>query len=168
MKRPDPTRHLAAVGAAMRDAGQPQATFRALDAALGAVLGHKLFTVLLHHAATRESERLYTSNPTAYPVGGRKELQDTPWSRRLIGEGRPYIGRNAADIREHFPDHALIASLGCDSIINVPIAWNGRVLGTVNLLHEEGWYDDGDVSIGLMFAPLAVPAYLLAAQGNPS
>jgi hypothetical protein len=162
MKRPDPSPHLMTVAAAVAQGGQPETTFRALDAAMGAVLGHKLFTVLLHHAETRESERLYTNQPAAYPVGGRKELRDTAWSRRLIVEGRPYIGRNAADIREHFPDHALIASLGCDSIINLPVRWNGNVLGTVNLLHEEGWYDDADVSIGLTFAALAVPAYLLA------
>jgi hypothetical protein len=161
-RRPDPLPHHAKVTAALAAGGQPDATFRALDVALGAVLGHKLFTVLLYHAGTRESERLYTNQPAAYPVGGRKELRDTAWSRRLIVEGRPYIGRNAADIREHFPDHALIASLGCDSIINLPVRWNGNVLGTVNLLHEEGWYDDDDVSIGLTFAALAVPAYLLA------
>ncbi len=59
--------------------GQPEATFRALDAALGAVLGHKLFTVLRYHEATRESERIYTNQPAAYPVGGRKPLSDTAW-----------------------------------------------------------------------------------------
>ena len=162
MNRPDPMPHLAMVAAAMAAAGQPATMFRALDGALAAVLGHKLFTVLLHHPATRESERLYTNQPAAYPVGGRKELGDTAWSRRLLGEGRAYIGRNAADIREHFPDHALIASLGCASILNLPVVWNQRVLGTVNLLHDEGWYDDGDVPIGLAFAALAVPAFLVA------
>jgi hypothetical protein len=39
-----------------------------------------------------------------------------------------------------------------------------RLLGTINLLHEEGWYDGADVPTGLAFAALAVPAYLLAAS----
>jgi branched-chain amino acid transport system permease protein len=56
--------------------------------------------------------------------------------------------------------HALIAMLGCGSVLNVPVAWDGRTPGTINLLHEEGWYDEGDRSIGLLFAALAVPAYL--------
>jgi hypothetical protein len=142
--------------------GQPETTFVALEAATAAVLGHKLFTVLLHRHDTQESERLYTSQPGAYPAGGRKALRDTPWSRQLLQEQRPFLGRTAADIQENFPDHALIASLGCASVLNLPVAWNGRVLGTMNLLHEEGWYDDGDVPIGLAFAAVAVPAYLAA------
>jgi hypothetical protein len=75
-----------------------------------------------------------------------------------------FIGRTAADIEAHFPDHALITSLGCAAIINLPVVWDDRLLGTINLLHEEGWYDDGDVPIGLAFAALAVPASLLAAS----
>jgi len=59
-----------------------------------------------------------------------------------------------------FFDHELIASLGCGSILNLPVATGGRILGTLNVLHEEHWYDDGDVGIGQVFAALAVPAYL--------
>ena len=168
MTRPDPLPHLTLIARTYAAGGQPETTFSALDTTLGTVLGHKLFTVLLHHATTRQSERIYTNQPAAYPVGGRKELQDTAWSRRLIGEGQPYLGRTAADIREHFPDHALIASLGCASILNLPVCWDGHVFGTLNLLHEEGWYDDGDVPIGLAFAALAVPAYLAAVGARAS
>lgn len=164
MIRSDPVPHLEAVAKAVAVAGQPETTFRALDTALHAVLGHTLFTVLLHHEATRESARIYTSQPAAYPVGGRKPLRDTAWGRQVIGERRAFIGRTAADIAEHFPDHALIASLGCAAILNLPVVWNDRLLGTINLLHEERWYDVGDVPIGLAFAALAIPAYLLAAS----
>ena len=164
MTRADPLPHLAAVARALTEPGQPLATFRALDSALGRVLGHTLFTILLHHDATRESERVYTNQPAAYPVGGRKPLRDTAWGRQVIHDRQPFIGRTPADIVEHFPDHALIASLGCASIINLPVVWNDRLLGTINLLHEEGWYDDADVPTGLAFAALAVPAYLLAAS----
>jgi hypothetical protein len=166
MTRADPAPHLAAVAAALTAAGQPAATFVALDRALGAVLGHKLFTILLHHDDTRESERIYTNQPAAYPVGGRKPLRDTEWGRQVIGARRPFIGRTAADIATHFPDHALIASLGCASIVNLPVVWRDRLLGTINLLHEERWYDDGDVPTGLLFAALAIPAYLVALRGT--
>ena len=168
MTRPDHLPHLTMIARTYAASGQPATTFGTLDAALGAVVGHRLFTILLHHATTRESERVYTNQPAAYPVGGRKELRDTAWSRRLIVEGRPYLGRTAAYIREHFPDHALIASLGCASILNLPVVWDGRVLGTINLLHEEGWYDDADVPIGLAFASLAVPAYLAVTGARAS
>jgi GAF domain-containing protein len=156
----DPLPHLHAVATAAARGGQPDVLFQALDRALAAVLGHKLFTVLLHHAATGESERRYTNQPQAYPVGGRKALNPTPWAQQVIHERRPYLGRTAADIRAVFFDHELIASLGCASVINVPVVWDGRMLGTLNLLHEEGWYDEGDVALGLTFAALAAPALL--------
>jgi hypothetical protein len=156
--RVDPVPHLHAVAVAAARGGQPEPLFRALDAALAAVLGHRLFTVLLHHAGTAESERRYTSQPAAYPVGGRKPLNPTPWAQQVIHERRPYLGRTAADIRDVFFDHELIASLGCASVLNLPVVWDGRLLGTVNLLHAEHWYDESDVPIGLTFAALAAPA----------
>ena len=73
---------------------------------------------------------------------------------------QPYLGRTFAEVRAVFFDHALIASLGCGSVLNVPVVWDGRSLGTINLLHEEGWYDASDAGLGLLFAALAVPAYL--------
>jgi hypothetical protein len=156
----DPLPHLHAVALAAARAGQPEVLFAALDRALAAVIGHKLFTVLQHHAATRESERRYTNQPVAYPVGGRKALNPTTWAQQVIHERRPYLGCTAADIRAVFFDHELIASLGCGSVINVPVVWNDRLLGTLNLLHEEHWYDERDIALGLMFAGLAMPALL--------
>ncbi len=156
--RPDPLPHLGAVAAAVAGPGQPEATFRALDAAMAAAIGHRLFTVLLRHADA--SERRYTNQPAAYPVGGRKPVTPSAWTERVFVRREPYIGRDAADIRSVFFDHELIASLGCASVINLPVVWDGRVLGTINLLHEAGWYDESDVPIGLAFAALAVPAYL--------
>ena len=156
----DPIPHLRAVAEAQRQSGQPDRTFAALDHALAAVLGHKLFTVLRYHEDTGESERLYTNQPAAYPVGGRKPLNTTPWTQQVLREQRPYLGRTHADIRAVFFDHELITSLGCGSILNLPVATGGRILGTLNVLHEEHWYDDGDVGIGQVFAALAVPAYL--------
>ena len=105
----DPLPHLLAVARAMRSPASPEAALTALDAAMGATIGHKLFTCLLHHPAARESERRYTNQPAAYPVGGRKPVPDSAWARRLFVEREPYIGYTADDIREVFFDHALIA-----------------------------------------------------------
>ena len=164
----DPWLHLALVGDALAQDGQPHALFAALDRAMGATLGHRLFTVLRYHPDAQESERRYTSQGAAYPVGGRKAVRLTPSTARVFGERRPYIGRTAADIRACFPDAELIFSLGCESVLNLPVVFDGRVLGTVNLLHGAGWYDEADVPLGLLFAALAVPGFLAAAQGSPS
>ena len=156
--RVDPAPHLAAVASALAKPGQPAATYAALETATNAVLGHTLFTILRYHAATGESERVWTSRPDAYPVAGRKALNPTFWSRQVLEERRPYLGRTAADIRAVFFDHELIASLGCASVLNLPVVWEGRVLGTINLLHEAEWYEEADAALGLAFAGLAVPA----------
>ncbi len=160
----DPNPHVQAVAAALARPGQPAFAFAALEAALGATLGHKLFTLLRYHADSGDSERLYTSHPTAYPVGGRKPLNPTPWSQRVLREGEPYLGRTAEEIRAVFFDHELIASLGCASVLNLPVVWDGAVLGTINLLHEANWYDERDLALGRVFAALAVPAYLAHAS----
>jgi len=162
--RPDPIPHLAAVAESLAQPGQPGPVFAALDRGLGAAIGHKLFTVLLHHADTGESERRYTNQPAAYPLGGRKPLNPTPWAQRIFRERRPYLGRTADDIRAVFFDHALIASLGCASVLNLPVVYDGRVLGTVNLLHEAAWYVDEDIRVGHLFAALAAPALLPPAR----
>ncbi len=148
----------------MRSPASPEAALTALDAAMGATIGHKLFTCLLHHPAARESERRYTNQPAAYPVGGRKPVPDSAWARRLFVEREPYIGYTADDIREVFFDHVLIASLGCASVLNVPVVHDGRTLGVLNLLHEARWYDEADAPLAQVFAALAAPAFLKLAR----
>jgi hypothetical protein len=156
----DPLPHFRDVAAATAARGQPDASFAALDRAMAAVLGHRLFTILQFDPEKGESERRYSSNPTAYPVGGRKPLNPTFWSKQVLIEHRPWIGYDAADIRAVFYDHELIASLGCDAMLNLPVVHDGRALGTINISNAATWYDESDLPVGLIFAALAVPAYL--------
>ncbi|MGJ7510413.1 GAF domain-containing protein [Variovorax sp. GT1P44] len=154
------TRLLAHVARAHGDVRQPQSTFEAIDHALAATVGHRLFTILVHHRDERESERAYTNMPDAYPVQGRKPITDSQWMQRVMERGLPYIGRNADDIREVFFDHELIRSLGCESVLNIPMRWCGETVGTVNLLHQKDWYRDEHVELATVFAQLAVPAVM--------
>ena len=164
MIRPDPTSHIAAVLAAHREANQPEATFRAVDAALAATTGHILFTILIHHPGLKQSERFYSNMPDAYPVGGRKPVTDSAWMKRVIGEGLPYIGRTREDIKEVFYDYELIWSLGCESVLNLPVRWKGQTIGTLNLLHRAGWYTEEDVAVTTLFGHLALPAMALISR----
>ena len=143
---------------------QPGATFRALDKALTARPGHVLFTILMHHPELRRNERVYTNMPNAYPVGGRKPVTESPWMRQVLLRGEPYIGRTGDDIRTVFPDHELIRSLGCESVLNMPVRWRGETLGTLNLLHHAGHYGEADVPLIRRFAHLCLPTLLLVAR----
>ena len=146
--------------AAHADTDQPGATFRALDAALARSPGHVLFTVLVHHPRERQSERFYSNRPAEYPVGGRKPVTDSAWMRRVIHGGQPWIGRTADDIASAFFDHALIASLGCESALNMPVRWRGETLGTLNLLHRAGFYGEQHLPEVSLLAHLALPALM--------
>ena len=139
---------------------QPQATFQAVDQALAQSPGHILFTILVHHPGLRESERFYTNMPDAYPVGGRKPVTDSAWMKRVIFAGEPYIGRTREDIADVFYDHELIWSLGCESVLNLPVRWAGQTLGTLNLLHRAGYYTEAHVDAERLAAQLALPALL--------
>lgn len=139
----------------------PQATYRAVDGLAGRVIGHILFTVNRHLAASADVERLYSSNPAAYPVGGRKQKRDTPWGRIVLDQGQVYIARNRDEVREAFSDHALIASLGISSIMNVPIRFGGETLGAMNLCGEDGQYTEADIPAAKVIAALLVPVVMV-------
>jgi hypothetical protein len=156
---------LAGVMRAGADAGQPTPLFDAVEQALGQIIGHKLFTLLQVHPGG-ELERVYTNMPDSYPVAGRKKMGPTPWGKHVIEGQKPYLGRNAEDIRWAFFDHELIESLGCRSVINVLIQWDGRLLGTINMLHEENFYDEADLDRARPFAQALVPAFLTQGDGD--
>jgi GAF domain-containing protein len=138
----------------------PQATYRAVEALAKRVIGHVLFTVNGHLPASGEVERLYSSNPAAYPVGGRKQKRDTPWGRAVLDQGEVFIARNSAEVRAAFSDHALIASLGITSIMNVPVRFGGRSLAAMNLCGAEGQYGEADIPAAKVIAALLVPVVM--------
>ncbi len=148
------------VAASHAMAGQPDATLAALAEALAATVGFRLFTILLHDKAAGQNRRAYSSRPVEYPVGGAKPITDSPWMQQIFQRGEPYIGHDRDDIRTAFFDYELIWALGCESVLNVPIQWNGSVIATLNLLHEAHWYDAVDPAAIIPLAQLALPAIL--------
>ena len=152
--------HVGQVLAAHCDIDQPGATFRAIDAGLAATLGHKLFTILIHDRVMQQNRRCYSNQPDAYPVGGAKPTGDFPLRQKLLEEGEHYIGRTADDIRWAFFDHDLIFSLGCESVLAMPVRWRGQTVGSLNLLDEAFWYSEADVGLARLFAQLALPAMM--------
>jgi len=162
MTRPDPLPALRRAAAALATQGQPAVLFAALQDAMGEAIGHRLFTVMRHDAAAGRNRRAHTSDAAAYPVSGFKPVTwDHPWTRRVLVDGTAWIGSGPADIAWAYPDHEKIAAMGLGSAMNLPVRWNGRTLGTVNLLHDAGHFTAADAEIGMVFASLAVPALLV-------
>jgi len=141
-----------------------QTTYAAVDALAQRVIRHRLFTVLRYLPQTVEVERLYSSNPAAYPRGGRKRKQGTLWGEAVLDRGEVYIAADAAAVRAAFSDHELIASLRISSIMNIPIRLSGGVLGTMNLNHQAGHFGAQTIAPAKIMAGLLVPL-LLAVDG---
>jgi GAF domain-containing protein len=122
-------------------------------------LGVRLFTVLAWVPERRALRRVHTSHPAEYPVGGEKTVEVAQgWLATCIEGRQPFFGPDRAAVREVFADHELIESLGCGSIINVPVVDEGKVVGVLNILDSEGAYDEGSVTVAESLAPLAAPA----------
>lgn len=153
------------LAAALTLAPQPQHGLRALDDALARDIGHRLFTVLVYDWSGNATRRHYSSLPRAYPVGGAKPIRrDSAYFAQVVVAGRPWICRNAADIRATFFDHDTILSLGCEAAVNVPVRWNGETLGSLNLLHGAGWYVPGMLPALGAYAAMAIPLLLQILQ----
>ncbi|BDG71187.1 GAF domain-containing protein [Roseomonas fluvialis] len=161
MTRIEPLPALASAATTLSLPGQPSALFAALQDGTAAAIGHRLFTVMRHDAEAGRNRRAHSSDPAAYPVSGYKPVTwDHPWTRRVLVDGTPWIGAGPADIAWAYPDHEKIAAMGLTTAMNLPVRWNGRTLGTVNLLRATTPFTEADVAIGVIFAALAVPALL--------
>ncbi len=142
MKIPDYSAFTKAVASAD---GQPAAACAALEQLAHDVVGVKLFTIMMADTEARVSRRLYTNMPDAYPASGTKPYNDTYWSEITLERRETFVANSIAEIADVFPDHALINTLGCQSVINVPVEIGGRVVGTINCLHEAGFYTEDRV-----------------------
>jgi hypothetical protein len=165
VSEPDLLSQVAGLIAAHHRPNQPEATFRAADATLGRFVGHKVFTVLLHDLDLQQHRRVYSSQPELYPPGACLGPEAFPLWTRPLAAGQACIGRTASDIRRLFFSHEVILSLGCESVLIMPVHWQGRTLGSLTMLHERHWYSEADVPLVRLVAHLVLPAMMLAARG---
>lgn len=152
----------------------PDAALHILEQVRQSLLGHGLLTVNLNttpeHTGDEavELQRLWSSNPAAYPVAGRKRKTITPWARQLLRRGEVFIGEGDATLAEVFDDHAQIASLGLHAVVNVPVLAGGRCVATFNVLGARPQWQPQEVMLARLLAVLATPWVLQAAIGFPS
>ncbi|MCV9999743.1 GAF domain-containing protein [Pararhizobium sp. YC-54] len=127
--------------AAVAEAGsQPEKAFAALEVLTKELVGVKLFTIMTSDTRGKLSERIYSNMPDVYPVSGTKPYNETHWSEITLNQKKTFVANTIEDIANVFDDHALIKSLGCESVINVPIVVGGDVIGTLNCLHDKDFY----------------------------
>jgi hypothetical protein len=151
---------------ALAEAGdQPRAAFDALCALAVAHVGAKLFTLMTRDPAEGYAERIYSNMPDVYPVSGRKPANRTRWSEEVIERRRTFVANDIAGIAQVFGDHELIRSLGCESVINIPVEIDGEVVGTVNCLHGAGFYTPEKIAAAEALKLPAAVCFLLNERG---
>jgi hypothetical protein len=162
MNDDDIRRALDAFDRSIATLGAADAAWQALRVLSEALVGAKLFTVMTIDWANEHAGRVFTSHPEAYPVSGTKPITYDDWFEIVHKKRETYVANSLAEMSDHFYDRDTINSLGCQSVLNLPIELAGEMVGTVNLLHEEGFYTTERVErSGLLKLP-AKTAYLAA------
>ena len=142
---------------ALRGPDQPLSVCQAIEKLSGETIGHQLFTVMRFDSDRSEVQRIHSSLPSAYPAGGRKQKKATAWADQVLGGMQVFRGNSPADIQSAFDDHETILGLGLGSVLNIPVVFAGRCQGTMNLLHQAGWYRPEDERIGLLLGAFLIP-----------
>lgn len=136
------------------------AAWRALQTFTEQVIGAKLFTIMTVDMKDEVARRAYTSDPVAYPASGTKPIHYDSWFDIVHKQRQNFVANTIADIATVFPDHETIWSLGCGSVINVPIILGDVLVATVNMLHEEHYYTPERVQMTSALLLPAKAAYL--------
>lgn len=122
---------------------RPQAdfetTFAMVSEQLQRRIGHKLFTVSHVLPDGLGVERIYTSQPAQYGVGGTKPCDQTEWTAQME-RGECFVANHPDQFGPHFFDLSAIVEQGYGAVINVPILDRDRLVGTLNLLDVLGAY----------------------------
>lgn len=131
----------------------------ALDELIKDFVGYKVLTVLRYHIADGIAERIYSSNPSYHPTGGKKLIATAPALRQMVETGQVFYAADAEMVRKNFLDADAIFSLGCQCVVNLPITHRGRPLGQVNLLHEANFYSPPRLQLAAAIAQLGALAW---------
>lgn len=116
--------------------------FDALYKLADSIVGVKIFTIMMVDLQENLATRSFSSDAENYPVSGSKPIIPNAWLDVVYGQRRLFSANNIADIAKVFPDYELIQSLGCESVVNLPVFIDDGFVGTVNLLNEKNYYTD--------------------------
>jgi len=131
-----------------------------IDQIAMALLDRELLTINIFYPQEMELERLFSSNPEAYPPGGRKQKKGTSWGQHVLIEQKIFIGEGTEAIRQSFDDHETIERLGLQSIINIPLSSGTECFGTLNILMTHSQVLDEHIEISRYLGALLTPGIL--------
>ena len=150
-------------------AGPPERIFVAFDGLAQTEIGAIICTCTTFDMAEGLAWRVFSNQPDAYPLTTPKPITPNRWTHHVLDERKIFVANSLAEIRTVFPDHDVIGSLGCGSVVNLPVALSGTFLGTVNLLNETGYFTPERLERTSALLPAAMLAFAsLTVDGTDS
>lgn len=143
--------------------GSVETVWRAVADLTRTVVGARLFTVMSVDMDNKLARRVYSSEAEKYPVSGSKPIHFDAWFDRVHVQRLPFVANTISDIARVFPDHETIWSLGCGSVVNLPVIFGDELVGTLNLLDVEHYYTPERVARCEMLSLPAKAGFLAAA-----
>jgi hypothetical protein len=134
-------------------------------AALERRLAARIFTLTAVDLQAGLARRVWTNQAAAYPVTGTKPVHRDGWFETCIVARQVFVANRPECYSAYFPDSDLIASLGCGSVVNLPVVDGGEVRGTVNLLDPAGSFPPDRVAEIVAAVQAARPDVLAVLAG---
>jgi len=108
--------------------------------------------------------RRSSASTAAFPTPTRPAAASRSRARRGASRcstaAEIFVASTPGEVRAAFADYELIFSLGIGAIMNVPVRFRGRSLGTMNICAEAGRFTEADRAPGRLLAGLLVPGLL--------
>tara|TARA_Y100001970_G_scaffold227392_1_gene281340 strand:- start:162 stop:662 length:501 start_codon:yes stop_codon:yes gene_type:complete len=123
-------------------------------------VGYKLLTFTVIDKSLSFVERIYTTNSKIYPINGVKPIPNNKWKAIVIKKKQNFSLNTKEKIKKIFFDYEIIFSLGCGSIVNYLLIFEGKHLGTINILHEEKFYNKVHLEKLKLISNLLLPHFL--------
>ena len=142
------------------DLYQNKVFFKKIANLIKSRLGYKLLTFTVIDKSQTFVERVYTSNNKIYPLMGVKKIPQNEWKKKVIKQKHNFFLNSRERIKEIFYDYDIIFSLGCGSIINYLVLFQGKILGTINILHKEGYYKKKHIKELKIYSNLLISHYI--------
>ncbi|SCO82517.1 uncharacterized protein FRV6_06730 [Fusarium oxysporum] len=130
--------------------------WRALDTAVSAIFPNQLFTISVYDQATDTTCRLYTTRNDVQPLGARKKVTQSAWSKQVLQDGKQFYGQSIEKIKKSFSEWEFLSTIGCESVLNTPVRNNatGAIVGTLNILGESHAFDESLVKLAVVLGQL--------------
>lgn len=127
----------------------------------------RLWTVMTVDMQAGLARRAFSNKADAYPTSGTKPVTRNAWFDVVHGRRESFVANSIEEIAAVFPDHELIASLGCAACLNLPVVVGGTLAATVNMLDTAGHFTPGRVAQVQVTLALPALAAVLAARLLP-